>query len=151
MPSRKQRRRREKTFRHEYVWEDDAGNEAERLAELKPEVKQEKPAKAQAAAKGRSTSRRELQPPSWDRAFRRGGMWGAAMFILVVFFLRSAPIELRIGWGIVYGLAFIPFTYLMDRTAYRAYLRRLAKRDAAKNSGPAGGNRNGGRGKNRSG
>src|SRR3989442_9326538 len=115
MPSRKQRRRREKTFRHEYVWEDDAGKEAERLAELKPEVKQEKPAKAQAAAKGKTGSRRELQPPSWDRAFRRGGMWGAAMFILVVFFLRSAPLGIRIGWGIAYGLAFIPFTYLMDR------------------------------------
>src|ERR671937_788567 len=124
MPSRKQRRRREKTFRHDYVWEDAEGHEAERLVELKPEVKKDKTPKAQAAtAKGRSTSRRVPQPPSWDRALRRGGAWGAVMIVLVVFFLRSAPLPVRIAWGVIYGLAFIPFTYWMERMAYRSYQR----------------------------
>jgi hypothetical protein len=79
-------------------------------------------------------------------------MWGAAMFVLVVFFLRSAPLGLRLGWGIVYGLAFIPFTYLMDRMAYRAYQRRLARSNAAKSETHAtDGNRTNARGKNRGG
>ena len=49
------------------------------------------------------------------------------------------PLGLRIAWGAFYALAFIPLTYWIDRTAYRAYQRRLAKQGdkgatAAKNA-----------------
>jgi hypothetical protein len=137
MPTRKQRRRRDKTFRHEYetVLIDAEGNETP-LAEVRArEPKREKPAAAAAkgsAAKGGAKRNqrpvREVPAPSWNRAFKRGGTWGAVMLVVSVFFLfHNAPIAIRLGWGIVYAVAFIPLTYFVDRTAYRAYQRRIGK------------------------
>ena len=131
MPTRKQRRRRDKTFRHEYetVLVDADGNETP-LAELRTrhEPKKDKD-KARTSTgkngKGRSRPVREVPPPSWERAFKRGGTWGVVMLVVSVFFLfHNAPLALRLGWGIVYAIAFIPLTYFVDRTAYRAYVRR---------------------------
>lgn len=134
MPTRKQRRRRDKTFRHEYetVLVDADGNETP-LAELRTrhEPKKDKDKdKARASTgkngKGRSRPVREVPPPSWERAFKRGGTWGVVMLVVSVFFLfHNAPLALRLGWGIVYAIAFIPLTYFVDRTAYRAYIRRI--------------------------
>jgi hypothetical protein len=132
MPSRKQRRRREKTFRHEYGWvvPDEEGNETEvaKLAELRE--KKDKPAKlkAQAASGGKQRrTTREPTPPSWRRSFRRGGLWGGVMMVTVIFFFQGTPLAARIAWGAMYALAFIPLTYWIDRMAYRSYLRRIAK------------------------
>ncbi len=138
MPSRKQRRRREKTFRHEYetVLVDGEGNEialdpeelrAEREAKL-AERAQAKPA----AAKGKPSKRaarpiRQPPLPSWRRAVKRGGTMGGLMLVAFVFIFKSGPLPQRLGIGIFYGLAFIPLTFWIDRTAYRTYERRLAK------------------------
>ena len=51
------------------------------------------------------------------------------MLIAFVFVLKSGPLPQRILIGVFYGLAFIPLTYWIDRTAYRTYLRRTAKQD----------------------
>lgn len=142
MPSRKQRRRREKTFRHEYetVLLDGEGNEIPLDPEelrAEREAKQRERAQAstgrgkqnqkQPARGARARPLREPPLPSWRRAVRRGGTMGALMLIAFLFVLKSGPLPQRIGIGVFYGLAFIPLTYWIDRTAYRTYQRRLAK------------------------
>ncbi len=145
MPSRKQRRRREKTFRHEYetVLLDEDGNEipldpeelrAERAAKQRDRAgtkpgsgKQNGKQKQQSARGARGRPMREPPQPSWRRAVRRGGTMGALMLVAFLFILKNGPLPQRIGIGVFYGLAFIPLTYWIDRTAYRSYLKRLAK------------------------
>jgi hypothetical protein len=130
MSTRKQRRRRAKDFRHDMrVFEvDEEGNEVA-LAELrtpderKPKVKQQQ-------VKGKSRSGRPIKEPplpSWRRAVRRGGTMGGLMLVAFLFVLKSGPLPQRIAIGLFYGLAFIPLTYWIDRTAHRTYQRRLAK------------------------
>jgi hypothetical protein len=142
VPTRKQRRRRDKDFRHDVrVFEvDEEGNEVP-IAELRQREEQEKPKPKQAkqqAQKGRGGRQlREVQPPSWQRAFRRGGLMGGAMLLVFLFLLKSGPIAQRVAIGVFYAVAFIPLTYWIDRTAYRSYQKRL-------NRGASGG---GGKGK----
>src|SRR5436305_3666856 len=99
MPSRKQRRRREKSFRHEYgfVTYDEEGNEIEvDSAEVRPaKAKAEKP-KAQPAKKGGRTLR-EPPAPSWRRSLWRGAIWGGVMFVVVVFFFKGQSLPGRIA------------------------------------------------------
>jgi hypothetical protein len=138
MPSRKQRRRREKNFRHEYetVLLDDEGNEVpldpEKLRAERESRERSKPARAASGQKqprGRAQRmQREVPPPSWNRAFRRGGMMGSVMLVAFVFLFKSAPIAVRLAWGIFYAVAFVPLTYWIDRFAYRSYVKRSAKK-----------------------
>ena len=140
MPTRKQRRRREKDFRHDVrVFEvDEEGNEVP-LADLRtPEERKPKVAAKQQAARSKSGRViREPPQPSWRRALRRGGLMGGLMLVAFTFILRGGPLPQRIAIGLFYGVAFIPLTYWIDRTAYRTYQRRLAKQQqqtAAKKS-----------------
>jgi hypothetical protein len=139
VPSRKQRRRREKSFRHEYdyVLLDHDGNEieldpearrAEREAKERQRASTAKPAAGKTAGRSGVRATREPNPPSWERAFRRGGVMGALMLLAFIFLFKNAPIGIRLLWGIFYAGAFVPLTYFVDRTAYRSYQRRLAKR-----------------------
>ncbi len=129
MPTRKQRRRRDKDFRHDVrVFEvDEEGNEVP-IAELRQ--KDEKPAKTPAKQqRGQTRSRsgrplKEVSPPSWNRAVKRGGLMGGAMLLVFLFVLKGGSIVQRIIIPVFYALAFIPLTYLIDRTAYRSYLKR---------------------------
>lgn len=141
MPSKKQRRRRAKAFRHEYdlVLVDGEGNEvpidpderrSERDAKDKQRAAKPKPARGQSSRGGRTL--RQPPQPSWERALRRGGVMGALMLLAFIFLFKSAPIGIRLAWGIFYAGAFVPLTYFVDRTAYRTYLRRLERADAKK-------------------
>jgi predicted lipid-binding transport protein (Tim44 family) len=136
MPTRKQRRRRDKDFRHDVrVFEvDEQGNEVP-LAELRAKDEPKEKAKAATAksapAKG-SRPLREPPQPSWERALRRGGMMGGAMLLAFIFLFKSGPVAVRIVWGLFYAVAFIPLTYWIDRTAYRSYQKRVARRSAPK-------------------
>ena len=134
MPSRKQRRRELKAKRHEYetVWVDAEGNE---LDEPPPELLEQEQkqrsngAKATASAKKppQRGARREPQPPSWNRAFKRAGMLGVVVFFL---FSLSSKADNRYVAALIpavlYTVMFIPFTYLIDRFAYRRYQARQA-------------------------
>jgi hypothetical protein len=137
MPTRKQRRRRDKDFRHDVrVFEvDDEGNEIP-IAELRArEEEKPKPEKAQknAPAKTRGgRAVREVQPPSWERALKRGGLMGGAMIVVFLFLLKNGPVTQRVLIGVFYAVAFIPLTYWIDRTAYRSYLKRVGKQSAPK-------------------
>ena len=132
MPTRKQRRRRDKTFRHEYdlVVYDEEGNEVPvKPAELRAAKEKDAPKKKSPQQRGGRSARpaREVGPASWRRALRRGGLMGGLMLFIVVYFFKSMPIGSRIGLGLIYAVAFIPFTYWIDRIAYRNYLRRSGK------------------------
>ncbi len=131
MASRKQRRRREKTFRHDYafVTYDEEGNEVEvERPDAREEKKQPEKAKPAATSKkgGQRRSLREPPQPSWRRSIKRGGLWGGIMLFVVVFFFRSTPLLGRFVWGLLYALAFIPLTYWIDRMAYRSWQKRSA-------------------------
>jgi hypothetical protein len=141
MPSRKQRRRRLKDRRHdmEYYWADDEGNEieADDVAQPSPNGSKVTASKAKPGAKDKpiNTGRRVIQPPSWQRAARRGLLFAPAIALFVYLLNRSLPL-----YGVVLNVLillafFIPFGYLMDRVTYRAYTRRLnapAKKKTAK-------------------
>ncbi len=137
MPTRKQRRRRSKDFRHDVrVFEvDEEGNEVP-IAELRTREAKSKPAAVKGSQKGNQKQParakggraiREVAPPSWERAFKRGGLMGALMLVAFLFLFKNTSLQIRIAWGLFYGLAFIPLTYWIDRTAYRTYQRRVAR------------------------
>jgi hypothetical protein len=128
MPTRKQRKRRAKDFRHDMrVFEvDSEGNEVA-LAELRTPEERKPKVKQQAAKSKSGRPMKEPPLPSWRRAVRRGGTMGALMLVAFLFVLKNGPLPQRIGIGVFYGLAFIPLTYWIDRTAHRTYQRRLAK------------------------
>lgn len=140
MPTKKQRRRREKSFRHEYdfVIEDEEGNEvpvesSELRAERTERDKERAAAKPARSQKGRGGRvMKEPPEPTWRRAFRRGGIMGGLMLVAFVFLFKNAPIEIRLAWGVFYALAFVPLTYFIDRTAYRSYQKRLARTNEKK-------------------
>jgi hypothetical protein len=138
MPTRKQRRRRSKDFRHDVrVFEiDEEGNEVP-IAELRHRDEKPKaaPGKGKQKAQPRDKKGRPVKavpPPSWERAFKRGGLMGGLMLVAFLFLFKNAALELRIAWGVFYALAFIPLTYWIDRTAHRTYLRRVARQDEKK-------------------
>jgi hypothetical protein len=65
---------------------------------------------------------REVQPPSWRRAVRRGGLMGA-LLLVIMSTLFKAPVVI----AVLYAAMLIPFTYAIDRVSYRSYLRRSGK------------------------
>jgi hypothetical protein len=137
MPTRKQRRRRDKSFRHEYetVLVDAEGNElpvepdepaTARGTDAKSRSQQTARGSKQ-PAKGRASQRRPPRPvaePSWNRALKRGGLMGAGMFVLFVFVLHGGSQAGRALTATIYAVMFVPLTYFADRFAYRAYIRR---------------------------
>lgn len=143
MATRKQRKRRDKTFRHEYetVLVDAEGNETpvERVAREKAEKRASAAKGDKRPAKGKSRSKRplrEVQPPSWQRALRRGGIMGAVIFVLFVFVIHGGSQSGRALTAVFYAVMFIPLTYWTDRWAYRTYLRRAGLTPPAPDAKP---------------
>ena len=110
MATRKQRRRREKSFRHDYgfVVNDEEGNEVElagsELRARKDTVTKAKPgakpaASKQAAAKGTRRATRDPDPPSWRRSARRAALWCPAIVAVSYLFLRGLSVPERILHG----------------------------------------------------
>jgi hypothetical protein len=137
MPTRKQRRRREKSFRHEweYVEVDPETGEERQVdpAELKPEKPEKveaKPAHARGKqpGKGAGRGRREPPPPSWQRVWKRTAMF-APVFALFIYWTghnsKSGVSALSIAVSTVVLVAFFaPFSYLVDTMTYRMWLKR---------------------------
>jgi hypothetical protein len=134
VPTKKQRRRQEKSRRHEweYVYVDDEGHEVEVDADELSSKKREKDTKpARPAAAGATDARgrrmRTIEPPSWRRVFKRAAIF-APIFVAVLLVLnREGSIYARVGAAIPLLLVFIPFSYFTDRLAYRTYQRRLER------------------------
>jgi hypothetical protein len=124
MPSRKQRRRRAKDRRHEYeyVYVDDSGEE---IAIPPEEERKREPTRAKPASDGKKAAAvREVKPPSWQRSLRRSLLFLPLFFIVFSLVNKKSAIEIRLLSSAAYSALFVPLTYLMDRTAYRNYLRR---------------------------
>jgi hypothetical protein len=126
MPSKKQRRRREKSLRHEYeyVLLDDEGNEVPvEPTELKK--KEERPRAARGGGGRPARAARTVQPPSWRRVAKRGALFAPVMFIMVTILggsKLSTPGKLM--QTVLLLAFFLPFSYLMDTFAYRTYRKR---------------------------
>jgi ferric-dicitrate binding protein FerR (iron transport regulator) len=124
MPTRKQRRRRAKEQRHEYVWEDAEGNELD--SPDGTSTKAESRSKAPPARVGR-----EPQTPSWRRSLKRGAIFAPIMFATVLLLSKDQTMSQKITQTVFIVAVFIPFSYFLDGVFYRNYKRRLARRDRA--------------------
>lgn len=120
MPTRKQRRRRAKEFRHEYVWEDAEGNELE--PDEAPGKKRESRSRATAARPGR-----EPQAPSWRRTLKRGLIFAPIMFVVVMLVSGDQPLTGQVLQTLLIVAIFVPFSYFLDGILWRSYQRRMAR------------------------
>jgi hypothetical protein len=118
MATKKQRRRRAKEHRHDYVWVDDEGNEVD--------APDEAPEKRETRASG---SRRDPQEPSWQRSFRRGAIFAPIMFGTVFLLSPNLPLATKITQTLLIVVVFVPFSYFLDRVFYRSAQRRAARRE----------------------
>jgi Flp pilus assembly protein TadB len=131
VPSRKQRRRRQKSFRHDYefVVLDEEGNEVEvDPADLRTEKEKAKP-KAAAQSKGRAVTRtgRKIEPPSWRRVGKRALIFAPLMFVAVSVLDKQLSAVQHAAQAVTLLAFFLPFSYAMDTVAYRMYQRRTGQ------------------------
>jgi hypothetical protein len=144
MPTRKQRRRDAKSKRHEYefVYVDGEGNELEEvpeeLAEPRDRQNGTRPDRSKASDSKKSTSKqparggrrqgRTAQPPSWRRSVRRALLLGGVVFVLFSLTGRggNGRYLVALQLTILYTALFVPFTYAIDRFAYRRWQSRQA-------------------------
>lgn len=123
MPSRKQRRRREKLQRHEYEYY----YETEEGEEVPVETPTEQPGKEKAGG-GRPVLDRRGRPvpkPSMQRVLKRGAIFGPILIVLVwVTTSSEVSTQTKILNAILLLMVFLPFSYLVDTLIYRALTRR---------------------------
>jgi hypothetical protein len=138
MPSRKQRRRRQKLQRHEYeyVVETDEGEEIplERPGDLdekrRPDRKRNGGGRDAALLDRRG---QPIQKPSIRRVLRRALIFAPFLALFVYFIderVREEPIAVVVNTIFLLAL-FIPFSYLVDMFVYRMLLRRHERNRAA--------------------
>ena len=141
MPSRKQRRRREKLKRHEYeyVVETEDGEEVhvERLRDL-TENGARRDAKTGGQRKGEVLVDRRGRPinrPSLGRVLRRAAIFAPVLFLFVYIYPggdeRPGVTSLLLTTATLVAF-FIPFSYLVDTMVYRMMIRRYERDRAAK-------------------
>jgi hypothetical protein len=126
MATRKQRRRREKGKRHEYVWVDDEGNEVEPDGAEKANEK---------AVRSASRFERDPQAPSWQRTLRRGAIFAPIMFGTVFLLSPDLPLVTKVTQTLLIVAIFVPFSYFIDRFFYRSFQRRRARAEQASRRG----------------
>jgi hypothetical protein len=128
MPSRKQRRRRQKDRRHdwEYVYVDDSGAEVQAPDEESPISRNGKRAPQQ-SRKSQAGGMREVQPPSWRRVGKRGLIFAPLMFLTVTLLSGNLTVGQRVVNTVFLLAFFLPFSYAMDALMYRMYKKRAAR------------------------
>ena len=127
MSSRKQRRRREKAQRHEweFVAVDEEGNESPvEPVKSKTAVASQKPKTKTEHTNRPARPRREVKPPSWSRALKRGALFVPFLYLFLTAFEHVDPLP-AIGVAFLYSAVFIPMFFFVDRMAYRAYQRKV--------------------------
>jgi hypothetical protein len=122
MATRKQRKRKEKEQRHEYVWVDDEGNE------LAPESA---PVKESGAAKTSSRGGRVVQAPSWRKSLKRGLIFAPIMLATVMLLSKDLTLAQQVTQTLFIVSIFIPFSYFLDGVMYRSFQKRQAKPPSA--------------------
>ena len=137
MATQKQRRRRAKEKRHDYdlVYIDEEGVERPVEREETPRKPPARTSKASGkpGAKGTSGSGgarrgREVQPPSWRRVIKRGGIF-APIFFATVLLLGNGKIGYlqAVFQALLLLAVFVPFSYFMDRVMWRQQQKRLSR------------------------
>src|SRR4051812_15165674 len=135
MPTRKQRRRRDKDLRHEWeeVYVDEQGRELapEEVEELAPAVAAKNGSAPRPKGKAKSsqpaqTARggRIVQPPSWRRVFKRTAIFAPLMYVFITLVDRSVSPLAALLFTLQLILLFLPFSYLMDKLTYRLWQKR---------------------------
>jgi cbb3-type cytochrome oxidase subunit 3 len=131
MPSRKQRRRREKLKRHEYeyVIETEEGDEV--VVERPTDgSKRDEPKTALAPRDRRG---REMPKPSMGRVLRRTAIFAPLILVVVYLMGGDSTTGQKIGSAVTLIAFFIPFSYLIDVFMYRTLQRRQQRARASRN------------------
>jgi hypothetical protein len=134
VPSRKQRRRREKLQRHEYeyVVETEEGEvPVERLRDVEKRRRGESDAGGEPALVDRRG--RPVQKPTLTRVFRRAAVFAPVLLLFVYLTSgdRLTPEGIVLNTVVLVAF-FIPFSYLVDTMVYRMVVRRAERDRAAK-------------------
>ena len=134
MPTKKQRRREQKSRRHEYeyVYVDDEGKEVAvdpgEPREGKDGKKTEKRGRQNGAGRTAArTNRRVIQPPSWRRALRRALIFGPVLVVAMMLLNRNVSPLQWLTSGVFLIAFFVPISYFTDSLAYRMYRKRMGK------------------------
>jgi hypothetical protein len=138
MPTRKQRRKREKDLRHEWeeVYVDEEGRELapEEVEELAPAAAAKNGAAPRTKAKPKSSQParatpggRTVKPPSWRRVFKRTAIFAPLMYVFITLTNRSVSPMYALLFTLQLVLLFLPFSYLMDKFTYRLWQKRQAR------------------------
>ena len=139
MPTKKQRRRQQKSRRHEYefVYVDDEGNEVEVDPEELPVAK--KNGKADAATRKSAGTKapsragqRVIEPPSWRRAVRRAAIWAPLLVVAMMLINRNVSPLQWLTSALFLVAFFIPISYFTDSMAYRMYRKRVDRQPTPK-------------------
>lgn len=127
MPTRKQRRRRQKLQRHEYeyVIETEEGDEIA-VDKLSEHERKEKESKGSPDRR-----RRQVQKPSMQRVLRRTAIFGPLIFVLVFVTSPGLSNAQKITNALILIAFFIPFSYMVDVIVYRIFQRRQARRSGS--------------------
>ena len=122
MATRKQRKRRQKDRRHdyEYVYVDDEGHEVEPPEEVRADRRANGTSPQATVTRGG----RKIEPPSWSRVGKRALWIGPLMFLTLTLIAGELTVAQRLSQTALMLGIFLPVSYLMDRTLYRASLRR---------------------------
>jgi hypothetical protein len=135
VPSRKQRRKREKLQRHEYeyVIETEEGEEVvegPRLSETRSAAANGKGEKEPTGLVDRRG--RPIQKPSLQRVLKRTAIFAPLIAVFIVLTADGVTVGGLI-FNVVLLLAFfMPFSYMVDTFVYRMLLRRHEKERAAR-------------------
>ena len=128
MPTRKQRRRREKGRRHEWeeVYVDEEGREVppDEVEEVRKQ-EQRRDRGSRSSAPRRGGTARTVEPPSWRRVGRRSLIFAPLMFLVIWLLDPDQSVVLRAFSTLQLMVLFVPFSYLVDTFAYRMYRKRL--------------------------
>jgi Flp pilus assembly protein TadB len=130
MPTKKQRRRRQKGRRHDYefVYVDDEGHEVEvdpdELEQPRSPRNGKRDAKRQPQKNRDGRPVRQVAAPSWSKVGKRALLFFPLIFLAFSFVNSNQAVGTRLLVTLVYTAFFVPFMYLMDRAMYRAYLKR---------------------------
>ncbi|MGH2921960.1 MAG: hypothetical protein ACRDKU_07850, partial [Gaiellaceae bacterium] len=105
---------------YEYVYVDDEGREVEEAPE---EVRHEKRTNGK-APQAVTRSGRKIEPPSMQRVGKRALWIGPLMFLTLTLIASELSLVGRLYQTALMLAIFLPVSYLMDRTLYRASVRR---------------------------
>ena len=122
MPSRKQRRRREKLQRHEYEYVIET-EEGEVIQVEKP-VERTKPDGKASARPAVKRGGREIPKPSIGRVVKRTAIFAPLILVVVFWTGGDSTTASKVFTAVTLIAFFIPFSYLVDSIMYRVYSKR---------------------------